>query len=475
MHIFFKPREGSRRPHRGRALARRRPLAVSAAALFLGLVSVANAPADATARKVIPPSGIQIGIDGFAPSLYRSIQTGNIQQAWTLAHHAYAPEDADKVSCVDVITGTPCPGPDGQPTTWPKPLNIFTGPLGAHNSHTGNLSTTQAPNGIIQTDATRVLRYPAVTQTPIPTGNGEFLNGSVGIGCLNMVLQANCPYVPLAPLTTHVGSNINGISGLVAIGNKIYGRLTNGQMACMDVLAGTPCPGQPYNGISPPSNDKAGLGPQNYEGGLLAINDRIYTKSNGLNATTTTSPHLPTLTCFDTTTNAPCANWGARVINDQNLSEALSIFPSYDRQGNITGVCTITGKSTPGVVTACYDFFGNDAVVPQGLRDLIPQTGDHPIVFPPLNAVVNGNRRMYFPFYTQDAAQTHKGETHCFDWTTQSHCSGFPIPLTHPMVNGGMTHDYGYTYDAQTQCVFGTGHFGFLFTFDALTGSHNCS
>jgi hypothetical protein len=440
---------------------------MSAVALFLGVATIGGVPAYANAPlKSLSPNGLQLGVDGFGPTLYRT-QNGNVQQAWVIAHHAYAPEDEDKVTCVDLDTGAFCNGPTGQPTTWPKPLNIHAMPLGAHDSHTGDLSTTQAPNGVIQTDANRVLRYPAVTQTP----SGSFSNGSVGIGCLNMQLQANCAYVPLAPLSTQVGSNINGISGLVPIGNKIYARLTTGQMACMDVQMEAPCTGQPYTGISPPSNDVAGLGPQNYEGGMIGIKGRIYTKVNGPNATTTTSPHLPTLTCFDPTTNAPCPNWGARVINDPNLYEALAVFPSFDRQGAVTGVCSITGRFTSGVIPACYDFYGNDAIVPQGLRDLFPTTGDHDIVFPPLAAFINGDERMYFPFYTQDAAQTHKGETLCFDWTTLSACSGFPKPLTHPTVNGGLTHDYGYSYNPQNNCIYGTGHYGFLFGFDALTGA----
>lgn len=472
MRIFFKTKPGDRPLWRNATLLRRpRPLVVSVAALALGLATMGGVPAQAgMPLKSISPSGFSMGVDGFAPTLYRT-SDGNIQQAWVIAHHGYASETEDKVTCVNIDTGAFCNGPDGKPTTWPKPLNTQASPLGAHGSNTGNLSTTQAPNGVIQTDASRVLRYPAITQSPV----GPYSNGSVGVGCLNMQLQQNCGYIPLAPLTSRVGSNINGLSGLVDVGTKIYARLTTGQMACLDTATETPCPGQPFAGISPPSNDVAGLGPQNYEGDMIAIKGRIYTESNGLSATTTTSPHLPTLTCWDPVNNVPCPNWGARVVNSPDLYTALAIFPSFDAQGNETGVCTITGKtSTAGVVPACYDFFGNDAVVPTAFTTLFPTTGTKTIVFPPLAAAINGDARLYFPLFTQDNPQTHKGETLCFDWTTLSACAGFPHPLMHPMVNGGMTRDYGYAYNPQVNCIYGTGHWGFMFAFRPDTGAAGC-
>ncbi|WP_141964068.1 hypothetical protein [Actinoallomurus bryophytorum] len=415
--------------------------------------------------RALPAAGVNTGVDGFAPNLYTTVN-GQIRQAWVLAHHGYAPEDTPKVSCIDVDTGDFCTDATGNPTTWPKPLNTTPKPLGSGN--TGDLSTTQAPNGVIQTDAARVLRFPVITQSP----NSTFSGGSVGIGCLNMQLQANCQYAPLAPLTTQVGSNINGISGLVAISNRIYAQLTNGRMACYDVASALPCPGQPFTTNSPPSNDLAGLGPSNYSGSVVGIRNRIYTMSNGLLADTNTSPHMPTLTCFDPATNAPCANWTTRVISNPAVYQALAVFPSFNPQGAETGLCAVTTKRTPGVLLNCFDFNGNDALVPAGLLSIFPSTGTSAVVFPPTVTQVNGTQRSYFPFYTQD--NVHKGGTACYNWNAQAPCTGFANPRSHPLVNGGLTHDYGYAYNPQNNCMYGMGHYAYMFSFQPDGGAAPC-
>jgi hypothetical protein len=408
--------------------------------------------------------GERTNIDGL-PFLYNETGAGGGLKVWVIGHHGSVPMTAPKIFCTDAATGAPCPDKNGT-KTWPMPLN--TQPLPLDTDTPGDIATTEVPQFVPDPSGTRIF-YPAVTTTPFP----GFPGGSVGAGCVDLQNQLNCAYTPLAALTNTPGqSNVNGLAGFVGVGTNLYGTTTSGQELCMSTATLTPCPGQPYASNTPPNNDKAGLGPTDFIGSKAAVGGRVYTASNGPYPSTTTSPHAPTLTCFDPVTNAPCAGWGVKVLSTApDTYVATAVFPDYNTGGTAVGVCAVTGKfSTQKPTVNCYDFSGNAATPPPGLANVFLAGGTGSVIFPPMNLTVGGDLRSYLPFYTQD--NVYPGNTLCYDWTAQAACPGFPPATGHPSVNGGDTHDYGYV--GTTTCIYGTGDRRYLFTVDPVTGAAEC-
>jgi hypothetical protein len=408
-------------------------------------------------------AGERTNIDGF-PFLYNQTGAGGGLKVWVIGHHGSAPMTAPKISCTDAATQAPCPDNNGT-KTWPMPLN--TQPLPLDTDIPGDIATTEVPQFVPDPSGTRIF-YPAVTTTPFP----GFPGGSVGAGCVDLQNQLNCAYTPLADLTNTPGqSNVNGLAGFVDVGTNLYGTTTSGQEVCMSTATLTPCPGQPYTGNTPPNNDKAGLGPTDFIGSKATVGGRVYTASNGVDSNTT-SPHPPTLTCFDPVTNAPCAASGAKILDTApDTYVATAIFPNYNTGGTAVGVCAVTGKhSTQKPTVNCYDFAGAVVAPPPELASVFPAGGTGSVIFPPMNLTVGGDLRSYLPFYTQD--NVYPGNTICYDWTVQAACPGFPSLNGHPNVNGGDTHDYGYV--GTTACIYGTGDRRFLFTMDPVSGAAEC-
>jgi hypothetical protein len=216
----------------------------------------------------------------------------------------------------------------------------------------------------------------------------------------------------------------------------------------------------------------AGLGPNDFAGTKAVIGGKVYTASNGADPAQTTSPHAPTLTCFDPDSNAPCVGWGTKVLNaSADAYLAVAIFPDYNTIGTAVGVCSVVGRqSTQAPTVACYDFTGAAVTPPSALAALFPSGGTGSVIFAPLTFAVSGNVRTYFPFYTQDSV--YPGNTICYDWSEQGACPGFPNPLGHPDVHGGDTRDYGYVNS--NTCVYGIGDRRYLFSMNPTTGATGC-
>jgi hypothetical protein len=437
-------------------------------AVVLALPMVGGS-AVAEARRIlpvaVPAAGVNTNVDGF-PVLFNQSGSGGGQKVWVIGHHGYVPPTAPKIFCADAVTGTPCPDKNGS-KTWPMPLN--TGPLPLDTATAGDISTTQAPQFVLDPVSSQKLYYPAVTKTAF----AGFPNGSVGVGCVNLQTQFNCAYTPLAGLTNTAGqSNVNGLAGLVLAGNNLYGTTTSGRELCFNTTSASACAGQPYASSTPPSSDVAGLGPKDFSGTTAVVNGKVYTASNGVDPAQTTSPHAPTLTCFDPGTNASCAGWGKKVLTTAaNAYIATAIFPDYNTAGTAVGVCSAVGKqSTQAPTVACYDFTGATLTPPATLAALFPAGGTGSVIFAPLTFALSGNQRSYFPFYTQDSV--YPGNTICYDWSLQSACQGFPNPAGHPGVHGGDTRDYGYVRN--NNCMYSTGDRRYLFSMNTSTGVTGC-
>lgn len=408
--------------------------------------------------------GVNITMDGL-PYLFTPAGAGTGPQVWIIGHHGRTPMAAPKVYCFDVVASAPCPDKNGT-KTWPMPLN--TQPVALDTDTAGDLATTEIPQFVTDDDATKMF-YPAVTTTAFP----GFPGGSVGAGCLDLQNQLNCAYTPLAALTSVPGqSNVNGLTGFVRVGTSLYGTTTSGRELCMVIATRTPCPGQPFAGDSPPSNDAAGLGPWDFTGSMAAVGGRVFTASNGTDPSGTTSPHAPALSCFDPATAAPCAGWGPKVLSAApDAYIATAVFPDHDSAGTAVGVCAIvTKQNTLAPTVACHDFTGAAVAPPPGLAGALPAGGAGSVIFPPFGLTVGGNVRGYFPFYSQDG--TYPGNTICYDWSARAACAGFPALNGHPDVNGGDTHDYGYVGSAA--CIYGTGDRRYVFGTDPVTGAAGC-
>lgn len=451
--------------------SRLRRVAVPAAALVLAASGVVSSPAPVASAEraaLLPAAGVSTGIDGFTPILFNETGPQAGLKAWTIAHHGQRPMTDPKIFCTDVATGVTCPDKNDA-KTFPMPLNTQALPLSTDTP--GDISTTEVPQFAFDPSLPRVY-YPAVTNRSI----SGFPNGSVGVGCVDLQQQVNCAYTPLLGLTNTVDqSNVNGLTGFVQSGTRLYGTATNGQELCYDMSIQQACLGQPYATNTPPNSDKAGIGPNDYYGAKAVVNNRIFTTSNSpAGSQKTLNPQPPTLTCFDPVTNAPCLGWTPKVFTDSNNYLAISVFPQHNALGAETGVCAVISKlNTQAPTVSCYDFLlGTPTATPPGLAGLFPSGGVRSVVFPPTRVSADGNLRTFFPFYTED--DTYRGHTLCYSWTNQAPCAGFPNPAGHPDVNGGNTHDYGYTYSAATGCLFGNGHTGYLFSLDPDTGATGC-
>ncbi len=418
-------------------------------------------------HKNLPVGGVYTGTDGFKPILHTTPE--GIHEAWTISHHAYTGQTQPRVACVNIDTGVLCNDVHSQATDWPKALNTTEGPL--RSGPVGNMATTQVLQTILDGPNSQFVRFPAVTTTPLP----GYPHGSVGVGCVDMDLQANCTYRPLAGLTNNPGqSNVNGLTGFDRVKDRLYGTITTGQVLCYDTVIEAPCPGQPFDVGSPPNTDKAGLAPDDFIGSTELVNDKVFLSSNPQFAAKTLHPGHPAVTCFDPATNQACRGFGTKIISNPRVLNTLAVSGSFDTAGNALGACVFSGNQDyPAPITNCWDFDGNPIAPPFELATAFPPAGRYSIVFQPLTIkILNGELRSYFPGYTED--RVHLGYTACYSWTTASACHGFPGPLPNQNTLGGDTHPYGYGYNPLNNCLYGVGHTGYMFSENATTGSFGC-
>ncbi|MBY8847338.1 hypothetical protein K7G98_00575 [Saccharothrix sp. MB29] len=214
---------------------------------------------------------------------------------------------------------------------------------------------------------------------------------------------------------------------------------------------------QPYAPIVPPSGDQPG-NPWFY-GAMTVVAGRC------------SPPHRGP-------TPAAKRPWGAST--DHRLGLRRWASPAHRRTGQLhlqrlhrlqhhgrtVGACSTTTGSSPGVTT-CYALDGSVLPAPSSAVGLPAGV----IAFnPEVITDPDGHVRSYLAIW----GGPYAGAAICHDWTTASACAGLPDPITHPTVNGGVTRDYGYTYDVPTGCMIGLGDAGVLFSMDPLTGASPC-
>ncbi len=370
------------------------------------------------------------GGDGFTPILYRA---DGKAEAWNLFHHSAAP--AAVVVCTDLTTGKACAG-----GPWPKPINAAPGPLGS--GATSDLATASIESFVLDPDHHGVVYYPA------------FAAATVGVACLDLEARANCGYWPLIARGGSP-SSVNGIGGLVEQGGNLYGIASTGQVLCLSMASHTPCADQPYVAIVPPNNDQPGVPRSEYFGAMVIANGKVFASSSPLGSST--GQHAPVIGCFDPATKDECAGWTTQHAVGPAGSYSYNAYAGYDTAGHADRVCaTVT---TPSMRSTCYDFGGTAAAAPAEFDGL---ASGAQAFSPDTVTTADGHVRSYFGLWGGAIA----GATVCHDWSIAAPCAGFPLPATHPTVNGGATRDYGYSYDTTSGCMFGLGDAGVLFSLD---------
>jgi hypothetical protein len=378
----------------------------------------------------VQPTATSTGGDGFTPILHRTA-SGNIQ-AWNMYHHLVA--NAPKVVCSDLTTGQPCAG-----GPWPRPVNTTAGPLGSGS--TGDIASTLTPQYVQDPGRPGVVYYAAIT------------SAAVGVGCLDMEAQANCGFVPLA--ATGSGGT-NGLAGMMATAGNLYGVGSDGRVLCMTIATQAPCAGQPFPAIVPANNNVFGA---NYMGSLALVGGKVF-------ASSAPGGQAPVLGCFDPATGTTCAGWGTPRAVGPAGSTTYDAYTAYDTSGTAVGACATT-VGNPASAATCYAVDGSPLAAPTVFGAL--PAGQ--LVFNPETFTApDGHLRSYFGIWGGSVG----GATVCYDWTQAAACAGFPLPQTHPNVNGGATRDYGYVYDPTTRCLFGLGDAGVLFSEDPTTGGSPC-
>ena len=374
----------------------------------------------------VQPTATATGGDGYSPIVHRA-PSGDIQ-AWNMYHHLIAP--SPKLVCSDLTTGAPCAG-----GPWPRPVNTAPGPFGSGS--TGDIASTLTPQYVPDPGRPSVVYYAAVTAS------------AAGVGCLDLDAQANCGFFPL--------DATNGLAGLVTTNGNLYGVGSDGRVLCLTIASQAPCPGQPYAAVVPANHNVAG---SFYMGSMTVVNGKVFASSAPAGGT-------PVVGCFDPATNTVCAGWATPQAIGAAGSTTYDAYTAYDTSGNPIGACATT-VGNPTSVATCYTVAGAPLAAPTVFSAL--PAGQ--LVFDPETAVTpNGHLQSYFGIWGGSVT----GATVCYDWTAAAACAGgIALPQGHPTANGGVTRDYGYSYDPVTQCLFGLGDAGILFSEDPITGASPC-
>jgi hypothetical protein len=370
----------------------------------------------------VQPTATSTGGDGYSPFVHRA-PNGDIQ-AWNMFHHL-GPA-FPKLVCSDLTTGAPCAG-----GPWPRPVNTTPGPFGAGS--TGDIASPLTPQYVFDPGRPGVVYYVATAA------------GQTGAGCLDLNAQANCGFFPL--------DTTNGAAGFVTLGGNLYGVGSDGKVLCLTIASQAPCPGQPYPAIVPPNNNNPG---NQYQGSMTVVNGKVFASAGPVNST-------PVLACFDPATNTTCAGWPAPKNIAPAGNTSYDAYTAYDTSGNPIGACATT-VGAPTAIATCYTVAGAPLAAPAVFGSL--PAGQ--LVFNPETTVApDGDLQSYFGVWGGSV----RGATVCYDWTRAAACpGGIALPQTHPNV----TRDYGYSYDQITQCLFGLGDAGILFSEDPTTGGSPC-
>lgn len=272
-----------------------------------------------------------------------------------------------------------------------------------------------------------------------------------GIACWSFNTDQNCGYTQLS--TTGLGADFehySNIYGLVNVGDELFA-FSYEKVLCMNLVTNSPCSGQPFSVASLGINYGDLSSYHNSAAKAFLLKNRYVFTSSSLRIN---------LACFDTFTRTPCPNWTSF---HTATGRGASMFYHYNTTTNAPdGVC-ISGE--PGI---CYDENNNLLSYPS----LIDER-DSTYFFLPYDAEQIGSKT-YIPNFlrSRQIQGQFEGMTTCYDWEISNWCTGFGT-------NGIATWnsnrtDVAYRYDPLTNCMYGNGNYGKIWTFNPVTGSEPC-
>lgn len=167
------------------------------------------------------------------------------------------------------------------------------------------------------------------------------------------------------------------------------------------------------------------------------------------------------LFCFDPTTGATCS--GAWPVAVSSTSGQANVIPKRTTAGVVNGVCTIT------VDMVCFDLTGASVAMPTALNTMLTTSA---------SAVHGGYSYFQSTAWTTtrqywaanpSGTDWSAGYAQCYDWATETACSGFATN-----VGLGLSR-YAFTIDsANTSCVWTNGDSGTISNFDGNSGAAGC-
>jgi fimbrial isopeptide formation D2 family protein/uncharacterized repeat protein (TIGR01451 family) len=241
---------------------------------------------------------------------------GDGNNVYTVFHHSAA---ATTVFCA-TLSGAVCPG-------WPAQATFVDPTPGTQlGTGTAGVYTTASVNGSFIDNGR--LYWPVQTTAVPPSGVTTF-----GWQCLDLGSQTSCGFIQ-AGTTTLAGYSMDGDGIAAADGNHYYLDV-NGFLNCISP-AGTTC-----------GSFDMGGGPTASGGNQEVGTYGRYVYMTFRNAAST----IEYLGCFDTSTQAKCANYPVNV-GAPNPPYDSEVMPVVDPSGTLLGACAV-------VQGGCFDPAGN--------------------------------------------------------------------------------------------------------------------
>lgn len=401
----------------------------------LGVGSDATTVTSALRTQTIPEFAIDSsGTDGFVP-----IPWGN--RVYFVGHHAHPKISGSGApfTCVSAVTGKVCAGfpkalPDGDPST------------------TAASSTATYPEGIVVHD--NRLLYPvtlhdsSVQPNQITGGIETVYTPSVwGLGCYDLLTDLECGFVQLGSNSGEFGSPHLAIAeGPWLLSDRAWVFDQNLVLHCVDVttaaLSSTnACGGvslAPEFGLATPVvptawNDGTGLFGQ-IDGSHLYLTaaDRVFCVVPGATGV------------------AACPGWSSAGTFP---GAGAYLHVMRDSSMAATAICRGNGH--------CVSAVGGQPVATPAIFQTALGTAKD------LGTEVHQGSRTYFPRTYYDASAIDS--VLCIDWTTQAACAGFGSNGLVEQPAAKNRNFYGLGADG-FGCVWGSGHAGDVWSFDATTG-----
>ena len=425
--------------------------------------SQADVPSTSTGAAVpVPPpitSTFQTsatGGDGFRPILF-----GN--DVFNIFHHTLLGGE-QTIACTNASTGEACPG-------YPKTLS--------YGSPSETVSTSFTPMQFIRSDGKMFF----------PTQRAA----DYGVACFDLSAGTGCGYTQLsAPGTTvaRSGDFPAMIEGAARVGTDLYfygseevGGVFTPTLYCFDPAAQAACADGARTDLSITAN-----------GSVVGWNPGVNGLGSGLVVQLTPDgtrvyldqafggPSGSQVSCFDTATRSACPGWSTPLVlpTPNFAGTGYGSFLLDPGAPGPHGICAASlggyrgGRSAPREESCVA---ADKTPVPnfRAPSDVPDQATLEQVTFvPQLDS-------SYFAFFDVRGGVPASGYAFCWDWSANRECAAFPTrhwdtdnPPTQTPINRGDTRDYAYTYDPATNCMWGLGDAGYLWTFDARTGANPC-